>query len=145
MVGVFCFIFVVCFFLFVAARKEDEASASVVCFLICLIIIAVLKYKVSLEDVYEQEIAMYQEENKKIEKSIEEVVNAYMEEEKVIFSDFKYENSVTLTAIIPDLKSDKLVQRQIEVFLENSEEIKSLKKKKRNTQKYKWWINFNLW
>lgn len=87
-------------------------------------------------------ISMYQEENKKIEKKIEVTVKQYMDFEKDTYKDLKVDSYINLVNLYPDLKSDKLIQQQIETYNKNSEEIKSLKLEKLNQQAYKWWLHF---
>lgn len=118
---------------------------SVVSFLalvVCLIAALVLSIQVSNLKVIDQKIEMYQEENAKIEEQISETVKQYQEYESGIFTEVAPESAVTLVALYPDLKSDTLVQKQIEVYLENNEKIKGLKEDKINGSVKRWWLYF---
>lgn len=87
-------------------------------------------------------ISMYEEENNQIESQIGELVNKYMEYEGSTFKDLKNEDSVALVSLYPELKSDALVEKQIEVYIENNKKIKNLKKKQIELSTYKWWLYF---
>lgn len=87
-------------------------------------------------------ISMYEEENNQIESQIGELVNKYMEYEGSTFNDLKNEDSVALVSLYPELKSDALVEKQIEVYIENNKKIKNLKKKQIELSTYKWWLYF---
>lgn len=45
-------------------------------------------------------------------------------------------------ALYPELKSDTLVQSQIEVYVENNKAIKELKSSAINASVYRWWLYF---
>ena len=87
-------------------------------------------------------ISMYEEENNQIESQIGELVNKYMEYEGSTFKDLKNEDSVALVSLYPELKSDALVEKQIEVYIENNKKIKNLKKKQIELLTYKWRLYF---
>lgn len=117
-------------------------GASVLMFGVTLIATLVLSIQISNLKVIDQKIAMYQEENTKIEEQISEVVKQYQEYESGIFAEASPESAITLVALYPDLKSDTLVQKQIDVYLENNETIKNLKADKINGSVKRWWLYF---
>ena len=90
----------------------------------------------------EKKIAMYEEENTKIEQQIADVVTQYQEYEAGIFTEVAPESAMTLVALYPELKSDTLVQSQIEVYTDNNKQIKELKCKAINTSVIRWWLYF---
>ena len=90
----------------------------------------------------DERIAMYEEENVKIEQQIAEVVTQYQQYEKEIFTEVKPESSMTLVSLYPELKSDTLVQKQIEVYTANNEKIKALKEREITAGYLKWWLYF---
>lgn len=92
--------------------------------------------------VVNDKILMYQDENAKIEEQISEIVTQYQEYEKEIFTEVTPESSITLVSLYPGLKSDTLVQKQIEVYTENNQKIKELKEKEINAKVIKWWLYF---
>lgn len=90
----------------------------------------------------EKNIAMYEEENTKIEQQIADVVTQYQEYEAGIFTEVAPESAMTLVALYPELKSDTLVQSQIEVYADNNKQIKELKCKAINASVIRWWLYF---
>ena len=90
----------------------------------------------------DKKIAMYEEENTKIEQQIADVVTQYQEYEAGIFTEVAPESAMTLVALYPELKSDTLVQSQIEVYADNNKQIKELKCKAINASVLRWWLYF---
>lgn len=90
----------------------------------------------------DKKISLYEEENTKIEQQIADVVNQYQEHESGIFKDVTPEGAMTLVALYPELKSDALVQSQIDVYVENNKAIKELKSMTVNASFYRWWLYF---
>ena len=76
------------------------------------------------------------------EKRVANVVTQYQEYEKKTFTAVVPEDSMTLVSLYPELKSDKLVQKQIDVYVENNKKIKSLKEKQINGKVLRWWLYF---
>ena len=91
----------------------------------------------------DDKITMYQEENKSIESSIGTIVENYQDYEQDIFKDVKPESYITIaTQVYPDLKSNELVKKQIDIYLENNKKIKQLKEEKISAKISKWWLYF---
>ena len=111
---------------------------SVILFIIFICCIFELSEKHSTS----QKIEMYQEENIKIESQISELVSQYMEYEKETFKGTKTESSITLVSLYPELKSDKLVDKQLNIYYKNSNKIKALKSKKLEYSTYKYLLCF---
>jgi hypothetical protein len=93
----------------------------------------------------DEKIALYEEENIKIETQIAAVVNEYQEFEYSIITECKPESAMTLVTLYPDLKSDTLVTKQIETYIANNDKIKQLKEEKIKQSIIGWWFNFNAW
>lgn len=89
-----------------------------------------------------EKIKMYQEENTKIEEQIDILVKQYMNYEKSTFKEFSKEDSMTLISLFPELKSDELIQRQINVYVENNRKIKESKEKEIDFKLGKWLLYF---
>lgn len=102
----------------------------------------VLIINVSTLTVIEEKIAMYEQENQKIETQIAETVQQYQEYESGIFTEVAPESSVTLVALYPELKADTLVQKQMEVYVTNNEKIKELKESDITGNIKRWWLYF---
>lgn len=111
--------------------------------IIMVIIICCLAPQVAKVSILEDKIAMYQEENEIIEQDIDRIVEVYLKHEQDTFADIKTEeSSITLITLFPDLKSDTLVQQQIEIYVANNEKIKSLKEEKIDIAQIKWLLYF---
>lgn len=107
-----------------------------------VIAIVWLCVNVSELSVIDAKIEMYEEENTTIEKSIAETVTQYQNYEKEIFTEVVPESAVTLVSLYPELKSDTLVQKQIEIYVENNSKIKELKEQKISGDVWRWWLYF---
>ena len=92
--------------------------------------------------VIDEKIAMYAEENAKIEQQMADTISAYQKYETDIFTNVKSESAVTLVSMYPELKSDTLVQAQLEVYVANNTKIKELKVDKISASIYRWWLYF---
>lgn len=92
--------------------------------------------------VIDNKIKLYEKQNKNIEEKIEVVVKQYMNYETDTFKELKSDSYITLVNLYPELKSDKMVQQQIDLYTENNEYITELKSQKINKTIYKWWIYF---
>lgn len=89
-----------------------------------------------------EKIKMYQTENKKIENQIGELVKGYMDYESKTYKNFKNESSITMVNLYPDLKSNELVQKQMNIYLTNNDKIKELNEKEIDTKIGKWLLYF---
>ena len=87
-------------------------------------------------------IEMYQEENTKIEEQINVLVKEYMNYEQETFTEFKSESTMTLVSLFPELKSDELVQQQMNVYVGNNNKIKELKESLIELKLAKWLLYF---
>lgn len=70
---------------------------------------------------------MYEEENSAIEERIESTVKSYIQFEASTYKELKDEDAINLVSLFPDLKSDTLVQNQIDFYATNNKLIKELK------------------
>ncbi len=117
--------------------------ASGILSIVLVIVICCLSTKVATESIIDSKIEMYQEENSNIEQDIDKIVEEYLKHEHDTLSDLKTEeSSITLVTLFPELKSDTLVQQQIEIYVANNAKIKSLKEEKINLAKIKWILYF---
>jgi hypothetical protein len=92
-------------------------------------------------------IAMYEEENAKIEAQVDATIETYMEYEKNIMAETSpdtqsEENSVVLVAAYPELASNALVREQVKIYTENNKKIKELKDAKIMGVTKQWWLYF---
>lgn len=92
--------------------------------------------------IIDQKIAMYQEENASIETQIANCVAEYQQYESKVISEVTAENAMTLVSLYPDLKSDTLVAKQIEIYIANNNAIKSLREEQLDLEIARWWVYF---
>lgn len=92
--------------------------------------------------VIDDKIAMYEEENAQIEEDVEQIVIQYQQHEKAVFDMSEIHSATTLIQMYPDLKSNNLAMKQIEIYNKNNAQIKSLKLDQIDCEKAKWWLYF---
>lgn len=131
----------------VEGRGYDMASIGIILcgvigVVISLSVTIVLLMNVSELKVIDEKIEIYQEENIKIEIQISECIKQYQQYETNIFEDVASENAITLVSLYPELKSDKLISKQIDIYVKNNDMIKEFKVQKMNKNIYKWWLYF---
>ena len=114
------------------------AVATMISTIVAIVLLICVLNRVNID----KKIALYEEENAKIEQQIADTVKQYQEYETGIFTEVSPEDSITLVALYPELKSDTLVQSQIEVYVENNKAIKELKSSAINASVYRWWLYF---
>ena len=124
-------------FLWVVANPSGIVAVIMVCIICCLV--PDVATAITIDD----KITMYQEENARIEQDIDRIVEEYMKHENDTFTDLKTEeSSITLVALFPELKSNTLVQQQLEIYIANNEKIKILREEKIDIAKLKWLLYF---
>ena len=107
------------------------------------VIVAIsLAVQISNLSVIDQKIAMYEQENTKIEQQIETAVTSYQQHEKDVFTEVKPDSYIQLVSIYPELKSDTLVKEQIKTYQSNNKKIKELKVTAINGNVKRWWLYF---
>lgn len=107
------------------------------------VIVAIsLAVQVSNLSVINEKIAMYEQENAKIEQQIETAITAYQQHEKDVFTEVKPDSFIQLVSIYPELKSDTLVKEQIKTYQSNNKKIKDLKVTAINGNVKRWWLYF---
>lgn len=74
-----------------------------------------------------EELNVYTEQNKEIESKLKTTLDNYLEHENEVFKGNKNDDAIYLISLYPELKSDKLVKQQIEVYIDNNNEIKNKK------------------
>ena len=108
---------------------------------ICIIVGICMMDDIAEETVIDEKIAVYEQENEKIETAIDVLVKEYMTQEEIIMiKTANKESLITLVQLCPDLKSNDLVKKQMDIYVNNNKKIKKLKTKKLNISKTKWWL-----
>lgn len=137
---------IVCFVLVVYGmyERKNEGFFIPVTFLTVITIVAFLfvSGKLINSRTLDDKIAMYAEENQKIEEQIGMLVEEYMNYESNTYIETKGESAISLVALYPDLKADELVKKQINIHTSNNSTIKTLKEEKLNISTYKFWLYF---
>jgi len=91
---------------------------------------------------------MYEEENNNIQNSISQIVESYKNYEQNTYSeslkniDTNNTDIIVLTQLYPELKSNEMVNKQIDIYQENNNKIKDLKEERINNEIAKWWLYF---
>ena len=109
---------------------------------ISIIATVCLGIAVSNQIVIDDKIAMYLEENTKIEEQVNILVTDYMRHESEVYSNVKAASPVVLAQMYPEIKADDLIRSQIDIYVANNERIKSLNLQKINGSVYRWWLYF---
>ena len=132
-------------------KAESEAGGVGSCIVCCIggfggmasLVASVIMFcMVTTDAKLDNRIAMYTEENAVIEQQIAECVERYQEYEQGVFEKVSPTDAVAFVTLYPELKSDTLVQAQIETYVENNNKIKQLKEKKIDASVRKWWLYF---
>lgn len=105
---------------------------------ICIVVGICMMDDIAEGKIIDEKIAVYEQENEKIETAIDVLVKEYMTQEEKIM--IKTANKESLIQLYPDLKSNDLVKKQMDIYVNNNKKIKKLKTKKLNISKTKWWL-----
>lgn len=89
----------------------------------------------------DKKIEIYQEENKKIEEDVAIVVSNYLNHESSTFKEI-IDNPTALAVVCPELKSNELVSKQIDLYIKNNKKIKDLKLSKVSKNTYEFLLYF---
>lgn len=126
---------------FGAAAMIIIGAIGAVLFLVCMICTA---EEVVNSRYIGEKISVYEEQNKEIEEDIDIMVENYMKFETETYGQFKSDNinGIAMVQLYPELKSDTLVQQQIQIYTQNNNKIKELKEKQIDYKAAKWWLYF---
>ena len=91
---------------------------------------------------FDDKIAMYEQENAAIEQSVDVLVKDYYKHESDTYSSLKPENAVLFASAYPELQSNEIATKQLEIYVENNNNIKELKKDQINLSKNRFWLYF---
>lgn len=90
----------------------------------------------------DDKIAMYEQENTAIEQSVDVLVKDYYKHESDTYSSLKPENAVLFASAYPELQSNNLAMKQLEIYVENNDKIKELKEDQINLSRNRFWLYF---
>ena len=91
---------------------------------------------------FDDKIAMYEQENAAIEQSVDVLVKDYYKHESDTCSSLKPENAVLFASAYPELQSNELATKQLEIYVDNNNKIKELKEDQINLSKNRFWLYF---
>ena len=115
-----------------------ELFISVVALIGIIINIGILINGRTLDD----KIAMYEQENAAIEQSVDVLVKDYYRHESDTYSSLTPENAVLFASAYPELQSNELATKQLEIYVENNNKIKELKEDQINLSRNRFWLYF---
>lgn len=125
---------------------NDKAGSifevSVFCLVIFLIPFIALLMSVLNGSTIDSRIELYQSQNTEIESKVQATVASYLAHEKQAYKDLKPDNAIAVVSAYPELHSNELVKKQIEVYEDNNKKILGLKEEKLNQSVYRWWLYF---
>lgn len=142
LLAVFVLITIVGFIIYKETYNEGISIVGVVGTIIFAAASLGLCVQVSKYNTIDDKIEMYQEENSSIELQISECVKQYQQYESDIFAETTSNNAITLVSLYPELKSDSLVSKQLEVYVSNNRKIKELKEAQIDGSVVRWWLYF---
>lgn len=90
----------------------------------------------------QEKIDLIEAENSNIDSQILETVESYKDYEQSTFDKVSDKSADVIVQLYPELKSDELVAKQIEIYTDNKQRIISLKEALINQKPYKWWLYF---
>lgn len=118
------------------------SAASVLGLIIIFMLFVCLLGVVSSGSTIDSKIELYQTQNTEIESKIQATVASYLAHERQTYKDLKPDNAIAVASAYPELHSNELVKKQIEVYEDNNKKIMGLKEEKLNQSVYKWWLYF---
>lgn len=126
---------------------NEETAYGILAMLIVLFIAILIPLFVGIVQInsakkINAQIAMYAEENAKIESQVTTAVEKYLEHEFNVYESLQGESLETLVIAYPELNSNELVKKQVEIFVENNKQIKKLKNKKLNINTWRFIVYF---
>lgn len=93
----------------------------------------------------DKKIDMYTQENAEIEQKVKATVQAYTDYEQETYKNLiESADLQTLLIKYPELNSNELVKKEIEIYVCNNDKIKSLKEQKIDKKLIGWWLFFNI-
>lgn len=145
--AILCFVLaIICIVVYAQLSKKYDIewiNAFTIIFIALAVLFCLLGIPGTIDSRYtDQKIQMYQEENEKIEEDVSVIITQYMEHENETFDMSKIESSTVLIQMYPELKSNELVSKQIDIYNENNKKIKKLKLEKIKNQKAKFYLYF---
>lgn len=90
----------------------------------------------------EEKISLMEAENSNIDTQICEIVEGYKDFEKSTLEGVSNKSANVLVELYPDLKTNELVQKQMEIYMSNKNKVVSLQEDLINQKPLRWWLYF---
>lgn len=90
----------------------------------------------------QEKISLYETENAEIDSQICEIVEGYKSYEKETFEKVSNKSANVLVELYPDLKSNEIVTKQMEIYMSNKKKVMSLQEDLINQKFLRWWLYF---
>lgn len=113
-----------------------------ICSFICIIAMLIVGGNLVNGNVIQDKIEMYKSENAEIDSQICEIVEGYKSYEKETFEKVSNKSANVLVELYPDLKTNELVQKQMEIYMSNKKKVVSLQEDLINQKPLRWWLYF---
>lgn len=124
--------------------KEGQLlqGLGVICIAITTIAITIITALTVNGMTINDKIALYETENAKIDSQICEIVEGYKTYEKETFENISNKSANVLVELYPDLKANELVSKQMDIYMDNKNQLVSLKEDLINQKPLRWWLYF---
>lgn len=146
--GVFVVVAILMFILASVCWDFDEAGCviGVICTICAVVTLLVALLGIMPEykklDYIDTKIEYLTEQNTQIDDEIKLIVSSYQDHELEFYKEFENVSSATLITLYPELKSNELVNKQLDIYFANQQEIKELELKKIDGGVIRWWMYF---
>ena len=92
--------------------------------------------------VAQEKINILEEHNVAIEEKVRNTVQIYLDHEKEIYPDILNTSIATLLIVYPEIASNEIIKNEMGLYVDNSNEIKSLKLQIVENSVFAWWLWF---
>ena len=110
--------------------------------IICLLMTVVSIGKVVGSSAIDEQINLYEDANVQIEEHINSAVDEYKAYENDTLEKFDGSNGTEIISVYPELKTNELIQEQMDIYYQNQTTILELKSEKIGMKPWKWWLYF---
>ena len=115
---------------------------SIIVSIICIIAMLAVGVNLVSGQTTQDKISLYEAENAEIDSQICEIVEGYKSYEKETFEKISNKSANVLVELYPDLKSNEIVTKQMEIYMSNKKRVMSLQEDLINQKPLRWWLYF---
>lgn len=90
----------------------------------------------------DEKIKVCEQENAKFESAITVVVKNYLDHEQITYSEMTNDIATTWVSILPELQSNEIIMKQMDIIQNNNAAIRNLKNDKINLRIWKFLLYF---